>query len=96
MTLYDLQKNKNYYCNLKDSLISIIKNIDNAIDSINNAIKNSSTLYSVDDDSKCVNELKKQKEKLLYDRNFLSNKVIASVNTQIVKIKKQIEQMKLT
>lgn len=96
--VYELEKKKRYYNNLKDNLNILVKYLNNAIDSLKPASDLIGSAYNVDGMSADNNRLINERENLIFRRDSLVNTVIPNIDYAIRKIRRNIEEenMKLT
>ena len=97
-TLYEIQNQLKRYYALKENLGYVINYINSSIESLQQSINNCLTAYSVDETSKGRDLLSKNLNLLVDRRETIKNKIIPSINFEISKLKKEIEeeQLKLT
>lgn len=94
--LEKLRRDKNQSYDLKSSLNSIIKKLNQAITDLDVAILNIQKYYTVNDNGVGCSELKDTRSQLIHRRNYIQNVILPELNQSIQKMRQQIETLEFT
>lgn len=92
MNVYELEKKRTYYINLKENLKIMLTYLTNSIESLKSASKYIDNTYSVDGISADKNRIYKIREDLKQRKTNIINSVIPAIDIEIERLRRSIEE----